>query len=498
MKQTLKCDPRTSADKYDCGEWDYIWDALIFIPVNDTVEAYKLGSFVTPYGKRLEMGGEKGWEWVYDLTDYAPLLRGKKRLRIGNNQELLDLKFEFIEGVPPRNPISIQNIYPLGEYDGHYGYTYEYGDIVENKVLKPRKIDLSPAASHFSIKSIISGHGHEGPNYCCEWVEKSHYFFINELKEHSWKVWKDCGNNPIYPQGGTWPYDRAGWCPGTKVDEMVFDLTYLVNPGQTIAFDYEIEAMKDTSERKGIYRMSHQLFSFGPPNFNRNLELVDIINPSSEDRHSRFNPTLDKPRVRIKNIGTQEIRRVKFFYGLKGRHKSIYHWRGSLQFLDDVIITLPMNDWQGLRDEQYFYVDAVTINGRKDENDIDNKLMSKVNIPSVFPENFIMRLKTNNHGRAKQNSFKISDYDGNIYYSGDTFLDSSEYNIAINLNEGFYQFHFSDIKEDGIDRLWWKQKDSIGIAGELGFYDVNYTELIKFSPDFGQEIRMDFIIGPIP
>ena len=54
---------------------------------------------------------------------------------------------------------------------------------------------------------------------------------------------------------------------------MVFDLTYLVNPGQTIAFDYEIEAMKDTSERKGIYRMSHQLFSFGPPNFNRNLEL---------------------------------------------------------------------------------------------------------------------------------------------------------------------------------------------------------------------------------
>ena len=59
---------------------------------------------------------------VYDLTDYAPLLRGKKRLRIGNNQELLDLKFEFIEGVPPRNPISIQNIYPLGEYDGHYGW----------------------------------------------------------------------------------------------------------------------------------------------------------------------------------------------------------------------------------------------------------------------------------------------------------------------------------------------------------------------------------------
>ena len=68
----------------------------------------------------------------------------------------------------------------------------------KNEVLKPLHIDLSPLASGFSIKSIISGHGHEGPNYCCEWVSKSHYFIINESKEHSWKVWKDCGNNPIY------------------------------------------------------------------------------------------------------------------------------------------------------------------------------------------------------------------------------------------------------------------------------------------------------------
>ena len=80
MIQTLKCDSSTKADKYDCGEWDYIWDAMLYVPVNDTVEAFKLGSFVTPYGKRLKMGGHNGWEWVYDLTDYAPILSGKKVL----------------------------------------------------------------------------------------------------------------------------------------------------------------------------------------------------------------------------------------------------------------------------------------------------------------------------------------------------------------------------------------------------------------------------------
>ena len=57
MVQTLKCDSATKADKYDCGEWDYIWDALLHIPKNDTIDIFKIGSFVTPYGKRLKMGG---------------------------------------------------------------------------------------------------------------------------------------------------------------------------------------------------------------------------------------------------------------------------------------------------------------------------------------------------------------------------------------------------------------------------------------------------------
>ena len=498
MIQTLKCDSSTKADKYDCGEWDYIWDAMLYVPVNDTVEAFKLGSFVTPYGKRLKMGGHKGWEWVYDLTDYAPILSGKKVLRIGNNQELLDIKFQFIKGVPARDPMTVKNIYPLGEYDGHYGYTYKYGEISKNEVLKPLQIDLSPLASGFSIKSIISGHGHEGPNYCCEWVSKSHYFIINETEEHSWKVWKDCGNNPIYPQGGTWPYDRAGWCPGTRVDEEVFELTYLVNPGQTITFDYEIEKMSDNTEENGIYRMSHQLFSFGPPNFKRNLELVDIINPSSKDSYSRINPTLGKARVIVKNVGSESIRRIKFLYGLISGKRSIFHWRGNLKFLEKSIISLPLNDWHGLKDDKRFFIEAITINGRKDEDYTDNKIISEVQIPQVLPESFVMKLKTNNYGRSRQNSYDISDYNGNSFYSGSDFLDSSNYNILIQLENGLYRFVFYDSNEDGIDRLWWKEKDSIGISGELGFYDVEQNPLKVFPPDFGQEIRMDFIIGPIP
>ena len=70
--------------------------------------------------------------------------------------------------------------------------------------------------------------------------------------------------------------------------------------------------------------------------------------------------------------------------------------------------------------------------------------------------------------------------------------------VLIQLENGLYRFVFYDSNEDGIDRLWWKEKDSVGISGELGFYDVEQNPLKVFPPDFGQEIRMDFIVGPIP
>jgi len=498
MVQTLKCDPATKGDKFDCGEWDYIWDALLHVPNDDTTEIFKLGSFVTPYGKRLVMGGAGGWQWVYDISDYAPLLKGKLDLYIGNNQELLDLKFYFIAGTPFRDQMSVKNIYSLGEYDGHYGYTYQYGDLSNNKVLKSKQVDLDPLASAFSIKAMISGHGHEGPKNCCEWINKSHSYIINGLKEFTWNVWKDCGNNPIYPQGGTWPYDRAGWCPGTKVDEYVFELTDLVNPGQTVSIDYEIEKMIDEKEAKGIYRMSHQIFSFGPPNFKRNLEVVDIINPSSKDQYSRINPTLSNPRVIVKNIGSEEVRRIKFVYGLESGKRAIHRWRGSIKYLEELTIELPLNDWSGLSLNQKFFVQAFLINGREDESLVDNILFSKAKIPRTLPSEFLLKLTTNNLDRAKENSYEIRDYSGNIFYSESTFFDSTVYDIKIDLEPGQYQFIFSDTKENGVDRLWWQEKDSVGVGGELGIYNLDQRIIQKFTPDFGQEIRMDFIIGPIP
>ena len=178
--------------------------------------------------------------------------------------------------------LSVINIYPYGEYK------YEF--ISDDKILKQKNILLNPNAEAYKIKSIISGHGHAGPRNCCEWDSKTHTYYLNNWRIFRWNIWKDCGNNPIYPQGGTWPFDRAGWCPGTKVDEYEFELTPHVIPGESILIDYGIEPYQNNGEKEGYFRMTHQLFSYEEPNFNHDAEIVDIITPSSKNKYNRINP----------------------------------------------------------------------------------------------------------------------------------------------------------------------------------------------------------------
>ncbi|MEA1981454.1 MAG: hypothetical protein U9N54_10830 [candidate division Zixibacteria bacterium] len=117
MYYTLKCDERSAYDKYPCGEWDY----LTYTNVHKDGEVFELARYITPYGKRLDLGVD-GFTWIYDVTDYAPLLKGKVELSSANTQELLDLRFQFIEGTPPREVLKIENLWKTG--------SYQYGNLI--------------------------------------------------------------------------------------------------------------------------------------------------------------------------------------------------------------------------------------------------------------------------------------------------------------------------------------------------------------------------------
>ena len=85
-------------------------------------------------------------------------------------------------------------------------------------------------------------------------------------------------------------------------------------------------------------------------------------------------------------------------------------------------------------------------------------------------------------------------------YSGEKFSDSTTYEYSISLDDGDYQFLFIDLKEDGISKHWWNRSspEKIGIEGGIMFTDLKDNILHEFHPDFGQEIRLNFRIGPLP
>ncbi len=75
--------------------------------------AFQIMSFVTPYGIGLDLGPE-GKTWYFDLTDYAPVFKGPKRITVsggGQWQEDMDIKFLFIVGTPTRDIINTQQIW---------------------------------------------------------------------------------------------------------------------------------------------------------------------------------------------------------------------------------------------------------------------------------------------------------------------------------------------------------------------------------------------------
>lgn len=183
-------------------------DDVIFIETltyyQKTIAKYELLSFVTPYGIGLDFG-IKGKTWIFDVTDYGPILKNKKRLLMdkgGEWQEDIDIKFAFIKGKPTRNILSVNQVWPATSY----GFT----SILNNNHLEPRDLYCEPEVRSMKIRTVATGHGQEG-----EFIARNHSLNVNGgATEYTWQLWKECADNPVYPQGGTWVYDRAGWCPG--------------------------------------------------------------------------------------------------------------------------------------------------------------------------------------------------------------------------------------------------------------------------------------------
>ncbi len=432
----------------------------------EIVIPWEIARYITPYGIGLDLG--EGWTWVFDVTDYEPMLRDSVHITAGNFQELLDLKFYMIEGTPPRDVKKIEKV-----YSGYWNLS-EFPEKVP-----PKTLQLIDEASTFKVKTRTSGHRFDNPTNCAEFCYKVHNVEVNGESIYDWQIIEECSNNPLYPQGGTWIYDRAGWCPGAKVTEHDIEITPYIT-SDSVVLDYNSQP-----DPYGAYVLEVQLFSYGDPNFDTDAAVDGVIAPNNMEVYGRFNPTTSSPMVVIQNRGGDSLYKVDITYGPQGSSKT-YTWTGALGLMQKEDVSLePFTHTELTEGDGKFLVSLSNPNNTADENTINDTFESSYDMPPVYPGTIIIKFKTNK--AAYQNQYQIFDHEGNLVFERGDFENNTTYTDTITFVNGAFDFYLWDSGDNGIS--FWANSEG---SGSLRFYDINDDLIKSFNGDFGDRIYHSF------
>jgi hypothetical protein len=435
---------------------------------------YELLSFVTPYGIGLDLGKD-GKTWIFDVTDYGPILKNKKRLLMdkgGEWQEEIDIRFAFVKGKPSRPVLSINQVWPATAYG--------YSSILNNTHLEPRYLFCNPEVKSMKVRTVTTGHGQEG-----EFIPRSHSISVNGgSKVFNWQLLKECADNPIYPQGGTWIYDRAGWCPGAPSDLREFEIMPYVKSEQPFSLDYGL----NTASGDSRYIVNTQLVKYGEPTFNLDAAIDEIITPSQKVVYQRINPICANPVIVLKNNGKIPLTSAVIRYGVEGNAFSTYTWTGRLEFLQTQKITLPNLSPDHLFFGSRFIAFIEHANNSKDEYPQNDRLQSDYQSTPFLEGSIIVAMKTN--AMPNETKWSLRDENGTTIKSSKPNLSAfSLYQDTIRGLSGCYQLQFTDSDDDGIS--WWANGDGDGYIQAKGITGSWHI----LQPDFGKELTFNFVTG---
>ncbi|MBD0836786.1 peptide-N-glycosidase F-related protein [Aestuariibaculum suncheonense] len=471
-------------DKMRCADWDYV-DHIKARQKNDTT-VYEIARMLTPYGGFFQK--DWGFEWRVDVTDFSLILRDEVEIDyIHTGYEdnktrgwKVTVDFEITYGTPVANPLAIHKV-----YDGNFKYGYKDDPIEKHLVPVTFKAHAKTAFS--KLKILQTGHGMDA-NGCGEFCSKYRDIEFNgEVIDHK-DLWMECGDNPLFPQAGTWIFDRANWCPGylLQPDEVMLNTT----AGTPYTVDINMEPY-ETEKPSANELLSAIVVEYEAPNAKNDVTLVDIIQPSTRLIHSRKNPFGGLPVIQVKNNGSDVLKKMAIQYFIEGEKPQKYQWTGHLNFGDEAAITLPTEVFSK---QQYakFHVILSKPNGKRDEFKADNALVSDYERPDIFPDTVVVHYKTNN--KPWQNTYSIQNSFGEVVFAKDSInmKPSTVYHDTIALKSGNYNFKFNDSEGDGLE-FWFKAKDG---RGEVKLLDVKGKAIKQFGSDFGSDINYYFSVQP--
>ena len=297
------------------AHWDYMDRVKILRKggVNGENINFEIGRMLTPYGSNFK----EGWNytWSIDVTDFQTFLRDSVEIEyLHSGYESPDLgwdltlDFDISFGPQVADFISVEKM-----WDGNFQYGNPENPI--EKQLAAKEVKRSDKAAFGRFRIQHTGHGMDRPSGCSEFCSRWRELkFENNVVDHR-DMWKDCGNNPLYPQGGTWIFDRAYWCPGDLQVPDVVDIP-LTKASHTIDLDMEPFTATDKGQPKE--QITSYFFQFAEPNNTNDVAIEEIIAPNKKDNYNRFNPRGFDPIIKIRNLGKRDLTKLKIVYKTVG------------------------------------------------------------------------------------------------------------------------------------------------------------------------------------
>ncbi len=518
MKFTLGCGTP------NCSGWDYTVNTLlgkkdgttdssivsIDTLTNDTtwnyfdhVEFIEIGRLITPYGTYMANGSNgfnNNWThpYYYDVTDYEQFLKDSVNVRIRydgwTDAFSCSIEFWLIEGPPTRTVESVREV-----YHSYIGYPNSVG--FEN-VATPQTFLIAQNVTSAKVVVNMTGHGNQG-----EFDPHSFYIKVNGAQVYSRLLWKDdCDITAIAPQGGTWIFSRANWCPGEKVPVYEIDITPHITPGQNVSIDLDFDDYTVGAGNSAGYGTSVHLVTYSDQNDN-DVMLEEIIAPNADKNYLHFNPICTNPIVKIKNMGTLPLTYAEISYWVKGGSKWYYEWTGNLAPFESDTVTLPSFDWNSTDSVNNVFVAEVNWpNNTPFEYTYNNHLESTFDPTPQLDSTFYIYFRSNN--QPWENWYIIRNEDGDTISFKNSFAANTVYRDTLNLSPGSYAFDFYDY-----DSLNWEAGDGLRFfvnqppnattsdpwyetTGQLLFRTIFFNQVIKnFSPEFGHNIHYEFTVG---
>ncbi len=483
MHVTLGC-----PDSLPCAHWDYL--DRITVKRTGGVSAksldYELSRMLTPYGSIFTP--EWHWTWTVDVTDFAMVLRDSVEIEYTHSGYetpavgwALTLNFEIVKGPEVVRPLSITRM-----WEGQF----PYGDPAEDieKKLAPISFQTEAGATMSRFRIQQTGHGMDEPRGCSEFCSRwRDILFDGKLIDHT-NLWKNCGDNPLYPQGGTWIYDRGWWCPGNLQPADVVDM-FPSKGAHTL--DLNMQPYTATANIQANEAIASYLIQYEGPFAKNDAAIETILVPNNDQNFSRSNPAGFNPMVMIRNLGKDNMKSLTITYGTEGFAKKTFNWKGDIDFNKTAFIVLP-GDIDHKPGNNIFMVTISKPNGKKDAWEGDNILNSTFSPPPILPQKMILQLLTNN--KPGENEICILDNEGNsVFHKKPSDLKPrTMYYDTLNFDPGTYALMLSDSAGDGLE-FWYEVKSGYGYIRLLS---ADGRLLHDFESDFGDSQFYCFTASP--